>query len=378
MSNPKTSSALFSSIEVAPALARLCDARTHEIEWEIKKTHLRPGTDLSVLYQVRLPSGRDENVVLTTAVISAGTVVEVGETRVTGWRHPDDPRLPGLRRACDPAIVARWFGWPHVSLNMRSYRPMRRAVLEATYNGRTHFIKVVPPTKAGALKRRHQLLAGVGPAFLGDPAPGVILLEQSEGSPMANSLANYSSNPAGVPDSSSLLSLLARLPQAALELDHHSAWCDRLDFYTSGAIEQFPELRPRISAMSSELAQLFQQSDRGPVVPTHGDFYEANIFVTGGEARQLIDIDSVGPGFLVDDLACLLGHVAVLPDLSPRHYCGVELISEAWLGGFDKACDPVALRARTAGVILSLVIGAPLHQAVARVAQAEKWIAKAS
>ena len=55
-------------------------------------------------------------------------------------------------------------------------------------------------------------------------------------------------------------------------------------------------------------------SDSGPIQPVHGDFYEANIFVSpdASHVTGVIDVDSLGPGHRVDDWACLLGHMSVL------------------------------------------------------------------
>ena len=72
----------------------------------------------------------------------------------------------------------------------------------------------------------------------------------------------------------------------------------------------------------------------------------------------LLDVDAVGPGHRVDDLACLLGHVSVLPHLAPSTYPHVPDLLERWTRSCEQLVDPVALHARCAGVVLSLVAGA--------------------
>ena len=60
----------------------------------------------------------------------------------------------------------------------------------------------------------------------------------------------------------------------------------------------------------------------------------------------------------MDDLACLVAHLAVLPSLAPAVYAGVGALVDRCLAVFDESVDPAALRARAAGVVLSLASGA--------------------
>ncbi|HEY5249642.1 MAG TPA: phosphotransferase, partial [Dermatophilaceae bacterium] len=119
-----------------------------------------------------------------------------------------------------------------------------------------------------------------------------------------------------------------------------------------------PAEAPALHELGAQIADLMSRTDPGPVVPTHGDLYEANLLVTGKAITGLLDIDSVGPGHRVDDLACLLGHALVLPCLAPAVYPLVPAAVQRWLAAFDRVVDPAALRVRVAGVLLSLVPGA--------------------
>jgi aminoglycoside phosphotransferase (APT) family kinase protein len=105
-------------------------------------------------------------------------------------------------------------------------------------------------------------------------------------------------------------------------------------------------------------------------VPSHGDFYEANLLVSGGGVSGLLDVDAVGPGHLVDDLGCFLGHLLVLPSLDPG-YIHVPAAAERFTAAFEEHVDPAALRARAAGVALTLVAGAKRRAAGA--ASAVPW-----
>ncbi|MGC8035516.1 phosphotransferase, partial [Salmonella enterica] len=82
-------------------------------------------------------------------------------------------------------------------------------------------------------------------------------------------------------------------------------------------------------------------TQRGPVVPTHGDFYEANVLMQEETISCLLDVDSLGPGHRVDDLACFLGHVAVLPAVDSR-YVHAPAALDRFARVFAQAVDPQA------------------------------------
>lgn len=92
-------------------------------------------------------------------------------------------------------------------------------------------------------------------------------------------------------------------------------------------------------------------------MPTHGDFYEANVLMRDSRISCLLDVDSLGPGHRVDDLACFLGHLAVLPAVDPR-YIHAPAGFDRFARAFAAEVDPDGLRVRAASVALSLVAGA--------------------
>src|SRR5699024_10359165 len=116
----------------------------------------------------------------------------------------------------------------------------------------------------------------------------------------------------------------------------------------------------------------------------HGDLYEANLLMDDGRVSTVLDVDAVGPGHRVDDLACLLAHVSVLPHLAPRTYPAVPAVLASWTALSAQWVDPRGLHARAAGVVLSLVAGARRRDtahwrvdAEGRLAEAERWLAGA-
>src|SRR5690606_22274930 len=119
-----------------------------------------------------------------------------------------------------------------------------------------------------------------------------------------------------------------------------------------------PARAGEVTDLGEALAAAVAGADPGPLAPTHGDLHEANLLVEQGVVVGLLDVDSVGPGHRVDDLACLLGHLSVLPALAPHVHRHVPAALPRWVAEFDAVVDPAALRARAGAVALSLVAGA--------------------
>ncbi|MGG5752340.1 phosphotransferase [Zafaria sp. Z1313] len=336
----------------------------------------RPGAGISALYE--LPWERGGGFIgLTTEPVGpvpgtvsvevpAGEESDAGSLTVHLWRHPDDPRLPGLALAASPERVAGHWGAEGrlEKIETVTYRPLRRAVLRAEFVlpgplsvRRRVYLKVMRPPLAAELHHRHTLLAAAGlpvPRPLGDPVLDVVALGEAPGVPLSRSL--LSDGAAGV-DPAELTALLDGLPPEVLELPRRPAWSDRLRHYASAAAVALPAHEERIGRLRSRLGRLLDSTDRGPVVPSHGDFYEANLLMDGSRVSGLLDVDSVGPGHRVDDLACFLGHLAVLPAVDAR-YVHVPAAVERFGAAFEDGVDRRALWTRAAAVAVSLVAGA--------------------
>ncbi len=351
--------------------------------FEVDRVHHRPGADVSAIYRIwyDLPSAQsptEEWLGLTSAEVQQGVATLVHNDLVLRcWRHPADPRLPGLVSACNSETVGAWLGAP-VELEMLAYRPLRRAVLAAR-GARPAFVKVLRPEKAAGLAQRQRLLhaAGIAPPVVCEPEPGVVISAAAEGNSLAHALVAWPQDAGRLPPPASLVALLDALPAETVRLPRRESWSDRIDFHAEGAAVALPQLRHEILGLTAELKQLLMSAPVGAVVATHGDFYEANIFTVNGRASAVIDVDSVGPGRRDDDLACLLGHVSVLPNLSPEHYARVAEVVEQWRADFETRVHPVSLRARTSAVILSLVAGAETPTALARLDLARAWLVRA-
>lgn len=373
-----------------PLLQGLLAARL--LSWQVHTTHHRPGAGVTVGYTATVadPEGpADEYLCLTTGPVTTTAphlrrLTSPDGLVVHGWRHPYDPELPALATACDSTAMSNRLGG-RVSLELLSYRPTRRAVVRLRADSGTAYAKIVRPRRRDSLAKRHIMLTGAGipaPKVLRCDDDGLVVISACTGTPLANVLS------AGMGKRSldilnSLIAVLDHLPSDALGLTRRPSWSERADHYAHGAITVLPAHRERLLALARGINELMARSHPGPLVPVHGDFYEANILVTGSRISGLIDVDSLGPGHRVDDLGCLLGHISVLPHLAPRSYPHVPHELEGWIRRCEELVDPVALNARCAGVTLSLIAGARredgenwLPDAEGRLAAAEMWLAR--
>jgi aminoglycoside phosphotransferase (APT) family kinase protein len=274
------------------------------------------------------------------------------------WSHPNDPLLPDLQWACDAQSVGpELFGVGKAELTTLGYRPMRRAVLRAEGAGEARYLKVLPRGRAAALRRRHELLLDAGvpvPQPVASPGRDVVVTLPASGEPLAQRLML---NGAQELEPGALVDLLERFPQAACGLPARPPWSAGVREYAQAATAVLPTERARITALASRVEEVIRTAPAGPVVATHGDFYEGNLLVAGGTVTAVLDLDGVGPGHLVDDLACFLAHLAVLPCVDHR-YSEVPAVLARFQQEFEERVDAEALRARAAGVALTLIAGA--------------------
>ncbi|MDO5024955.1 MAG: phosphotransferase [Trueperella sp.] len=378
--------------------------------WSVHAQHHRPGAGVSVGYSVIVdalpdaaagaassasPFRTDRYLVASTAKVNesrlqrtGGVTLTCGETRVHVWEHPNDPQLPALRLACDPNRLAAFLGEP-VEVELLGYRPTRRAVIRIIGAQRNWYAKVVRPAQLTELETRLQLLQRStvpAPQIIDRDERGFLVMSQVGGVPLSRLYAD-----SRVGDERLMTALrsldhtLDSLPLTARGLPQRPAWVDRCEHYAGAAAAVLPEAEQRCTKVAHGIRELLARADLGPIVPTHGDFYEANVYVelTSGAVQGLLDVDGLGPGYRVHDWACLLGHMAVLPGLAPQKYAHIPEILADWFTRLESRVDPIALSASTAGVVLSLVAGTRRHnrqgwqeQAFNRLAIAEEWVAR--
>lgn len=337
---------------------RRIDARVHEVQH-------RPGDGVTVGFVVDVEASDGQRTQEYLHLSSTrgrdippdapGVVTLEGpDGRVVAWRHPDDPALPSLATACEPGALAAVLpgDGPVAALDLVGYRPLRRAVLRAERGGVVHWVKVLRPGGrggAGDVRHRHALLADLPvPTVTASTDDGLVVLSAAEGVPLLDAIV---ADEARGLELGALADLLDRLPAAAAGLPARRAWSDRAVRYAE-AVAVDPALSSRAHALAGVVAQ---EVDLGPVVATHGDFHEGQLTVAPGRegwvVAGLLDVDTVGPGHRVDDLACLLAHALALGDAA-------RPVAERWWRQALALVDERALRVRTAGVLLSLAAGA--------------------
>lgn len=372
-------------------------------QWKVHSLHHRPGAGVTVGYIVHL-AGVDSAIpplylYATTAKLTVPDAAAVHLTSSDGyevhvWRHPFDPELPAWSVACDATQLGARIG-PVASVEVLAYRPTRRGVVRAVLAGpptETVYVKIVRPGRGEGLTTRHQILVDAGipaPAVLYSDETGLAVFAAGTGKSLAELLVEGLEIENGPETAervfSTLVATLDALPANLLDLPIRPAWAERVDHYAHAATTVLPDQAARIAVLVDEIRHQMATSDAGPLVPTHGDFYEANVLMEPDlvqpRVRTLLDLDTVGPGRRVDDLACLLAHISVLPDLAPEQYRHVPTIQKVWTKASYPLVDRANLHARAAAVVLSLVSGVrptdPRAEelALGRLVQAEAWLA---
>jgi len=340
--------------------------------------HHRPGAGVSGLFEVvPVVDSAEEGaaqqpslfVVATTETISEDATnvarVDTRDGQIVVWEHPNDPGLPGLATASIPERVQQQWGQGADLLDLQtvSYRPLRRAVLKAKFSHESswYFLKVLRKD-AQLLWHKHVLLAQAGvpvPQVVGAVVDEVVAFRTVPGIPMARAIMDSATPPIS---GSLIIDLLTSFPASLSDVPVRPAWTDRLHWYAHAARTAVPQYSQRIDALKASIDEVLEHAERGPLVTNHGDFYEANVFVSNGTISGLIDIDSAGPGYLIDDLACFIGHLAVLPTLD-RRYAHVPGFVDYYLNEFAQYLEAQGisisgLYARSASVVLTLIAGA--------------------
>lgn len=347
-----------------------------------------PGRSITVRYSVAVLGGSldgQQSFVCAAGRIPEGAlVVESGGEQVGVWRVPYDPALPGMAAAVDDEEVSRLLtamgSVPGpVTTRLRAYRPRRRAVVEVKGVAHDIFLKVVRPEQVSKLHRIHRELSRALPIpeSLGvDPELGIVALQALPGMTLRHAIEDPGTP---LPPIEELVSLPSALPEPTSSRKAPSS-IDRLPS-TMGLIGSIsPELAPRLDALVETIGDDSKPAD----VPSHGDYYEAQIMVRDGSITGLLDVDTFGWGRASDDAANMLGHLSIWAGMS-KQPLRVRQLGNDLLGLWDRLLDPVDLRLRAAAATLSLASGPFRVQSAAwpsevegRVALAETWVRSAS
>lgn len=371
--------------------------------WQLIQLNHRPGAGVTGVFSVttsnvhnrqsptHTPPRTETMVCVSTASMPPHVpviTIDWEGQKFAGWVWPDDPWLPGLHHACHP--TPELVGHRDVRSIRVGYRPTRRAVFRVIPRRSRHhhaqrdtrpvaYIKVVRPTQETRLLHRHHLLADAHmpvPRVIGSSGHGAVALTHCDGLTAAQV---FSRNPNHAVSPEHLIALLDRLPEDAIALPRRPSWSERAQDHARAAADALPHERERINSLAQRIHEAYHTADE-PVVATHGDFHPGNILLgphaidpTLGPITGLLDVDSVGPGQLSDDLGCYLAHLwALAADLAPQD---ADTYIQPSINTFDELVDPADLRTRTAGVLLSLIAGAERRHgkraAIARLTLAE-------
>ena len=173
---------LLTSAEVKGLLSAAVEhAGGNLVSWRLDHVDANPRYSTTATYSAAVdwPTGRRTELLGASARVGGrsgsderAVIFGDGEREVAVWLYPNDPDLPGLPRAAVPNALAALLNehrvldhqvtGDHIALKVISYRPRRRAVLEAvitTNNGpRTFFVKVLRESAYAPTLQRHELL----------------------------------------------------------------------------------------------------------------------------------------------------------------------------------------------------------------------------
>jgi aminoglycoside phosphotransferase (APT) family kinase protein len=288
----------------------------------------RPGHDLVVRYEALVDWGDGrpvgETLIAGAAVngAPAGTMVlQADDLEVAVWRYPFDPDLPGLAKAVTPSQAAELvgdivgntgIGSDHVGLEVRTFRPRRRAAVEATGPAGRAFLKVVRPSEVAGLVAAHNALAAAGLPVPGvlrvEPDLGIVVISAVEGDTLRAALANRNLDGAAA----ELAGMLDRLGRVEWP-DAPAATPGPLVHAPGHALlleQVVPSERDRLHRLLDRIGPAPSDSQEQPAGIVHGDLHEAQVLMApDGAISGLIDLDDAGRGNRADDVANLSAHL---------------------------------------------------------------------
>lgn len=317
------------------------------------------------------------------------------------WRFPDDPALPGLGAAVEPSRVRALLdavGAPpgRPALTVRAYRPGNRAVVEvdlgapgvvlrrdgsgahAARRDRRLFLKILVPDRASEVLATHGRLAGRVPvAACRSPyhSSGVLVLDALPGQTLGRAAVRGGS---ALPTLGDLASILDAIPAEGTRPPRRRGPLGKVARHARLLRAVIPTAAGRIERLVDAIGE---EGDAGPASVVHGDFHESQLLVAGGAVSGLLDVDGVGVGARVDDLATLIGRLWSLAHRDGSLDQRVADYAFALQQDAASVVDPLELHRRAAAVLLGRATGPFRHQrgdwwieSQRRIALAERWL----
>lgn len=346
---------------LAPQKGHIVSCRLAQVSWA-------PGRSLTAVFRVQAvwqtgAAAEDGHIVVSSgpdAIEGGLELADASGARITLWRLPEDPALPGLAAVSNPVRIRPLLESIGVedaqaTCTLRAYRPTRRAVVEVTAARQRLFVKVVPPSRIARLQSLHAEMAPHLPvphSHGWSDRHGLVVLEALPGLSLRQCLLDKRQP---LPDPSQLAQLLDHIPAPADK---------RIAVSQAGSATALaPMLCALVPDKAGEIEAIVTAfaADRPsrPEVPVHGDLHEAQLTVQDGRITGLLDIDTAGMGERIDDWATLLGHLALLQDaVPPPAHERIRAFAVQLMALADHQVeDPARLRLRIATVILGLASG---------------------
>lgn len=338
-------------------------------DWSLSQLDHAPGRSTTATYECLVTTDEKDKEVLVGLTVraegpnekdrSAQLFTNKGVT-AAAWIYPDDPELSGLPSITYPRqalSLLREHGLAptraqqaDLQLRMIRYRPRRRAVVRLEL-GDVWFAKALRAGNAAVVAYKHGLLeqARVPVAHVAaQTSDDVVILESLTGTPLNRAIFDEEPPVSG----EEIVRLLDSIPNTVNELPRRAPWVANLEHYASLVAIMVPEEESRLQRLVEGINSGLDKTLGNE--PTHGDLHEGQLFVTGGRITGLLDIDTVGPGRRVDDLACLLAHLSTIRHMNVSQTTAVQRLLKDWTAVFEGRVDATQLRLTTAGVAVSL------------------------
>ena len=295
----------------------------------------RPGSDVVVRYSAQVSwngeSAKRETLVAASRShgVHPGALLitadgEFGPIEVGVWRWPFDPVLVGLGDVVSVSSAAAMLGIEPAGLTVHvvAFRPTDRAVVRVEYRGDPiAFIKVVPPARTSGVIHRHEALIAAGvPAakvVAADDERGLIAMEALGGPTMRELIK---ADAPGWPDAAEFLRVSDAMSRTRI------TGVGPASRITDGALHanMLSVVLPESADVLDELAACFEALGVPPTDGTvHGDLHEGQVIVDQARIVGVLDVDDIGPGASIDDLANMIARLHFGPSPRPRraHAC---------------------------------------------------------
>jgi hypothetical protein len=300
-------------------------------------------------------------------------VAEVGGVSADVWRYPDDPYLPGLRAAIDPVYVEAVLESAgllrgKLDFEVHGYAPRNRAVVEIRTQPISSkltfrpgqglvkpapesvlYMKVLRPERIDGLVTAHAALEGVIPvpqALHVDRERALLGISPLPGVPLWEAIVDGTYPPLGADE---LLDVLGRIEDVPIDKDARMTPSQSVRMN----IRTLSVLLPGRAAALERFQERLGEDVVQPEITVHGDFHEYQLLVDDRGLSGVLDLDDVGRGYRVDDMAMMLGRVWAFSRTERTGGPALERYFWSLLEAFEPQVDSVELRRRIAAVCMN-------------------------